>query len=181
MAFLPYQGIQQEIRPILKGPRPYKIRVTEGPTAPKASPGIKPNKKENYFQPIIIAASNRHNIDPALVKAIIMAESNYNPAAVSKKGAKGLMQLMPNTADALGVEDSFNPKHNIDGGVKYLRQLLNKFEGNLQLAVAAYNAGSKKVMKYQGVPPFKVTRNYVKKVFEYYHHYKKEMKQDNRI
>lgn len=180
MAFLPYQGIQQEIRPILKGPRPYKIGVTET-TPPNTSPDVKPNKKENYFQPIIIAASNRHNVDPALVKAIIMAESNYNPVAVSKRGAKGLMQLMPNTADALGVEDSFNPKHNIDGGVKYLRQLLNKFEGNLQLAVAAYNAGSKKVMKYQGVPPFKVTRNYVKKVFEYYQHYKKEMKQDNRI
>ena len=132
-------------------------------------------KAERLFHPIIEEAANRHQIDPALVKAIIMAESSYNPRAVSKMGAKGLMQLMPGTAKALGVEDSFNPEHNINAGVRYFRQLMNQFEGDTKLALAAYNAGSGKVRKYRGIPPFKATHYYIKKVFEYYQYYKKEM------
>jgi len=104
-----------------------------------------------------------------------MAESSYNPMAISKKGAIGLMQLMPTTAAALGVEDSLNPEHNINGGVKYLKKLLKRFEGDLELALAAYNAGSKKVKKYNGIPPYKATQRFVKKVFRYYHQYKKEI------
>jgi hypothetical protein len=129
-------------------------------------------KAERRFHPIILEAANRHQIDPDLVRAIIMVESSYNPKAISKKGAQGLMQLMPRTAEALGVEDVFDPEHNINGGVKYFKQLLIQFDGDIKLALAAYNAGSGNVRRYQGIPPFKATKHYVKKVFEYYHSYK---------
>ena len=132
-------------------------------------------KSEGLFYPIIQQAADLNDVDPALVKAIIMAESSFNPRAVSKKGAEGLMQLMPTTAKALGVEDSFNPEHNIKGGVRYFRQLMDQFGGDTKLALAAYNAGSTKVRSYQGVPPFKATRYYIKKVFEYYQYYKENM------
>ena len=127
------------------------------------------------FHPIILQAANRYQVDPALIKAIIMAESGYNPRAISKMGAKGLMQLMPATAKALGVEDSFNPEHNINAGVGYFKKLLGQFDGDVKLALAAYNAGTRKVRQYQGVPPFKATHYYIKKVFEYYRFYKKQM------
>jgi soluble lytic murein transglycosylase-like protein len=133
---------------------------------------IRGKKAEYVFHPIIQKAADRYEIDAALVKAIIMAESSYNPNAVSKRGAKGLMQLMPRTAKALGVEDIFNPEHNIDAGVRYFRKLLNRFNGDIKLALAAYNAGSKNVRYYDGIPPFKATRYYVEKVFEYYEYYK---------
>ncbi len=131
--------------------------------------------KENRFDPIIIKAANRHGVDPAIIKAIIKAESRYNPRALSKRGAKGLMQLMPGTAKALGVKDIFNPAHNIDGGTKYFKELLTKFGGKIEYAIAAYNAGSAKVKKYGGIPPFKVTRRYVRKVIRYYEEYKKSI------
>ena len=131
-------------------------------------------KVENLLHPIILQASNRYQVDSALVKAIILAESNYNPKAISKRGAKGLMQLMPNTAEALGVGDSFNPEHNINAGVRYFKELMNQFNGDVKLALAAYNAGSGKVRKYQGVPPFKATQYYIKKVFEYHQYYKEK-------
>jgi soluble lytic murein transglycosylase-like protein len=130
---------------------------------------------EQRFHPIILKAANRFQVDPALVKAIIMAESGYDPRAISKLGAKGLMQLMPATAEEFGVEDIFNPKHNINAGVGYFKKLLNRFDGDIKLALAAYNAGTSKVRQYQGVPPFKATRYYIKKVFEYYQIYKKQM------
>jgi hypothetical protein len=127
-------------------------------------------KAERLFHPIILRAAHRHRVDPAMVQAIIMAESSFNPAAISEKGAIGLMQLMPGTAASLGIENVFDPEHNINGGVLYFRRLLNKFEGNVKLALAAYNAGSRKVTEHRGVPPF--TQAYIKKVFEYYHRYK---------
>jgi len=136
------------------------------------SPSVHTEKAEHSLHPIILQASNRYQVDSALVKAIIMAESTYNSKAVSKRGAKGLMQLMPKTAEALGVGDSFNPEHNINAGVRYFKELLNQFNGDVELALAAYNAGSRKVRKYQGVPPFKVTQCYIKKVFEYHQYYK---------
>ncbi|HOP48282.1 MAG TPA: lytic transglycosylase domain-containing protein [Desulfobacteraceae bacterium] len=131
-------------------------------------------KAEQFFAPIIIQVANKHDIDPDLIKAIIMAESGYNPQAISKKGAKGLMQLMPKTAEALGVEDIFNPAHNINGGVKYFKQLLKKFKGDIKMALAAYNAGIRRVKEYQGIPPIGATRYYIEKVFEYYQYYKDE-------
>jgi len=131
-------------------------------------------KKAEPFHPIILRAANRHEVDPALVKAIIMVESRYNPHAISKHGAKGLMQLMPRTARSLGVVDSFNPEHNVNGGVKYLKQLLDEFDDNLKFALAAYNAGSSKVRRYRGIPPIKATQYYVNRVFKYYQYYKNE-------
>lgn len=136
------------------------------------------NEKERLFHPIIIQTAIRHQIDPALVKAIIMAESGYKPRAISKKGAIGLMQLMPETAEEFNVKDIFNPKQNIDGGVRYFKQLVSQFSGDLKLALAAYNAGSRSVRQYKGVPPFKETQHYIKKVFEYYQHYKNQIKEE---
>jgi len=134
------------------------------------------NKKDDlFFGSIIQQAADRHEVDSALVRAIIMAESGYNPKAISKKGAKGLMQLMPKTAESLGVVDSFNPEENIYAGVEYFKKLMNQFDGNVEFALAAYNAGSRKVRKYQGVPPFKATRHYIKKVLQYYQTYKEQM------
>ncbi len=129
-------------------------------------------KKECQFHPIIMRAANRYQVDPYLVKAIIMAESSYNPKAVSKAGAVGLMQLMPGTAKELGVKDGFNPEQNIDAGVRYFKKLLNRFNGDIELALAAYNAGFRKVRMYRGIPPFKATQLYIKKVCEYYQDYK---------
>lgn len=141
----------------------------KGSTAP--APG---KEKERVFHPLILKAANRYQVDSALIKAIIMAESNYNPKAVSKRGAKGLMQLMPKTAKALGVGDSFDPEHNINAGVRHFKNLLDQFDGDVKLALAAYNAGSRKVRKYRGVPPFRATRRYIKKVFEYHQYYKNQ-------
>lgn len=120
------------------------------------------------FYKHILQAAHTYQVDAALIQAIIMAESNYNPKAVSDRGAQGLMQLMPTTAKWLGVEDSFDPALNIDGGVRYFKKLLDRFGGNVRLALAAYNAGSRYVHKYRGVPPFRATRIYIKKVLNYH-------------
>jgi len=124
------------------------------------------------FEPIILQASKQYDIDAAMIKAIIMAESSFNPEAVSHKGAKGLMQLMPGTAEYLGVEDCFDPAHNIDGGVRYFKTLLDRFHYDMKLALAAYNAGSRNVRKYGGVPPFRATQSYIDKVLKYYADFK---------
>jgi soluble lytic murein transglycosylase-like protein len=126
------------------------------------------------YEPIIHRAADEFKIDPALIKAVIMAESRYNPKAVSKRGARGLMQLMPATAKSLGVADSFDPEDNIYGGSLYLKTLIDRFDGDITLALAAYNAGSRQVKKYGGVPPFKQTRNYIHKVFAYHQLYKED-------
>jgi soluble lytic murein transglycosylase-like protein len=138
-------------------------------------PSVSGRKAEHLYHMFIIQTASHHQIDPALIKAIIMAESGYNTRAVSKKGAKGLMQLMPGTAQALGVEDIFNPHQNITGGVQYFKQMVNRFNGDVKLALAAYNAGSRNVRNYNGVPPFKATHSYIKKVFKYYQIYKDQM------
>ena len=138
-------------------------------------PIISWNSAERLFQPIVLKAANRYNVDPAMVMAIIMAESSYNPKAISKKGAKGLMQLMPTTARSLGVKDIFNPEHNINAGVRYFKKLLNQFDGDVELALAAYNAGSRKVREHRGIPPFRATKYYIKKFIKYYRYYKIQM------
>lgn len=121
----------------------------------------------NEFEQLIKASSEKYGVNPSLVKAVIHAESGYNPNAVSRKGASGLMQLMPSTAKSLKVADRFNPKDNVEGGVKYLRFLLDTFRGDVSLAVAAYNAGLTKVAKYGGIPPYNETRTYVSRVLSY--------------
>ena len=108
--------------------------------------------------------SARHGVDATLVESVIRAESAFNPTAVSRTGARGLMQLMPKTAVMLGVRDSFNPRENIDGGVRHLRYLLDRYPGNTALAVAAYNAGEGAVDSHRGVPPYAETQQYVQRV-----------------
>jgi len=123
------------------------------------------------YDHIIKTCSDKYGVSASLIKAVIHAESGYNPNAVSHKGASGLMQLMPGTAKSLKVNNSFDPKDNVEGGVKYLRFLLDTFKGDVSLALAAYNAGLSRVAKYGGIPPYAETRNYVNKVLSYMNSY----------
>jgi soluble lytic murein transglycosylase-like protein len=125
------------------------------------------------YASMIEAAAQFHGVDSALVHAVISAESGYNPAALSKAGARGLMQLMPATAQRYGVQNIMDPQQNIQGGVKYLRDLLQMFSGNMELAVAAYNAGENAVIRYgHKVPPYTETVNYVPKVLGFYNRFR---------
>lgn len=117
---------------------------------------------------MITKISEKHGVDDKLVKALIRQESGFNPKATSKSGAMGLMQLMPATAKGLGVQDAYNPVQNVEGGVKYLKSMLNRYNGNIILALAAYNAGPGAVDKYSGVPPYAETQNYVKNILANY-------------
>lgn len=119
---------------------------------------------QSKYNEIIVAAAQKFDVDAALVSAVIKAESDYNPRIVSHKGARGLMQLMPATAKRFGVTNSFDPEENIHAGTRYLRWLLKTFDGNADLAVAAYNAGEGNVWKYDGVPPFRETVNYINRI-----------------
>lgn len=131
------------------------------PRAPGAS-GAAPYVKE------IEDASQRYGVPVRLVSAVIRAESGFNPRAVSRKGAQGLMQLMPTTASMLGVRNSFDPRQNIDGGVRHLRGLIDRFPHSLPLAIAAYNAGERAVVQHRGIPPYPETQEYVTKVMQFY-------------
>ena len=122
------------------------------------------NVDRDGVEKLVREASDRHRMDPALVRAVIETESNWNPHAYSHKGAGGLMQLIPTTAHRYGAYDVFDPQQNIDAGVKYLRTLLERYNGNLDLALAAYNAGEGAVDRAHGVPSFRETRDYVQKV-----------------
>ena len=112
----------------------------------------------------------KHKVDPELIRQVILAESGFNPSATSRKGAQGLMQLMPGTAQQLGVRDAYNPKQNIEAGVRYLRTLLDKYDGDLDKALAAYNAGEGAVARAGGVPGIRETQNYVQKITDRYFH-----------
>jgi soluble lytic murein transglycosylase-like protein len=126
-------------------------------------------KNRRQYAPLIEAAANKYNLDAALLHAVVRAESAYNPGAVSNKGAVGLMQLMPDTAARYGVSDPYDPEENVEGGARYLSDLIALFRSDIRLAVAAYNAGENNVIKYGNqVPPFEETREYVLRVLQYY-------------
>jgi soluble lytic murein transglycosylase-like protein len=128
------------------------------------------------YEGIIVQASRRFKVDPSLVKALIKAESDFDHRAVSYKGAQGLMQLMPETADAMEVANPFSPEENIFGGTRYFSLLLERFENDKILALAAYNAGPEVVESYGGIPPFPETESFVAKVLDYYEKYKTSIK-----
>ena len=120
------------------------------------------------FDELISSASGRYNVDPDLIRAVIKTESDFNSNARSHKGAMGLMQLMPDTARLHNVSDAYNPNENVDGGVRHLRMLLERYQGNFELSLAAYNAGAGAVEKHGGIPPYNETREYVRKVLRFY-------------
>ena len=172
-----YRKIVSETRPIVSQPQQAEpelappISVAKLPVikmvASQKSKGAARQVRTSLDRLIEQEAVNL-GMEPALVKAVVHAESSFNPKAVSSAGAMGLMQLMPKTAADLGLKDPFNPKENIRGGIRYLRTLLGVFNNDLPLALAAYNAGLTRVMKYGGVPPFRETQRYVGKVIQFY-------------
>ena len=145
----------------------YRIYIKERPARNPDDPDPR------SFDRIIREAAQRHGLSEPLLKAIIKAESNFNPRAVSKKGAKGLMQIMPQNFNALNIRNPFNPRENIMGGAKYFKNLHTRYQGKLPLALAAYNAGPQAVDRYKTIPPYPETRDYVEKVMKYYYAYKK--------
>jgi hypothetical protein len=128
----------------------------------------------NPYDLLIHEAAGRHDVDSDLIRAIIMVESQFNPSAKSKRGAKGLMQLMPVTAEGLDVVDLLNPHENVHAGTRYVKTLLDRFDGDVKLALAAYNAGPQSVIRFDGVPPYKETRLFIAKVFDYYTAFKED-------
>jgi Rod binding domain-containing protein len=150
-------------------PVPKKAEPSKKPSLPAVRPKMTPDAVLETYGPTIEEASRKYSLDPTLVYSVIIAESGGNPNAVSPRGAKGLMQLMDGTAEQMGVADSLNPQQNIHGGAKYLRQLLDKYNGDLRRTLAAYNAGPGAVDKHKGVPPYAETRRYVDKVMGHLH------------
>lgn len=143
----------------------YKVYVKERPN--KSTPSVNTNE----YDAVIQAAADRHGVSFSLIKAIIRAESGFNPKAVSHKGAMGLMQIMPDNFKAFNLQDPFDPEENIMAGARYVARLLDRFQGRLPLALAAYNAGPNRVEVYQDIPPFAETEQYVKRVMKYYYAY----------
>lgn len=145
----------------------YKTKKDESRSTIIISPKKKKYRRSD-FSGEIYRASRKHGVNPSLITAIIEAESNFRPDAVSPKGAIGLMQIMPGTAIRFNVNDPFDPHQNIDGGTRYMRYLLSLFRGNMPLALAAYNAGENTVKKYGAIPPYKETTSYVRKVLSFF-------------
>lgn len=143
-------------------------------TKPVSRPGQSVVAKSAYG-PFIQTISNKYAVDPVLVHSIVWVESNFEPNAISPKGAKGLMQLMPETARSYEVRNAFDPRENIEGGVRYLSHLMRTYDSNLRLVLAAYNAGESMVNRYNGVPPFPETRDYIEKVMREHQRMRREL------
>ena len=153
----------------MKVPLPMKKAMSQPSFTPSSL-------NSEVYEPVIAAAGERFAVDPALVRAVIKTESNFNHRAVSPKGAMGLMQLMPQTAQEMGVANPFDPVENIHAGVRYLGQLLQLLKQNLPLALAAYNAGTKRIIDRNEIPAIEETQNYVQRVLECYENFKKKHK-----
>lgn len=138
------------------------LYIKKGPEISQA-----PSYSSDQFDHIILKASREHGVSYSLIKAMIKVESNFNPRAISRMGAKGLMQIMPKNMKSLDITDPFDPYENIMGGTRYIKQMLKRFDGRLLMALAAYNAGPTVVEKYNKIPPYKETRHYVDKVIKY--------------
>ncbi|ACN17311.1 lytic murein transglycosylase precursor [Desulforapulum autotrophicum HRM2] len=148
----------------------YKLYIRERPEVTNLNNSQLNNSQ---FHPEIQRAATAFKVDPSLVRAVIKAESDFNPGVVSKKGATGLMQIMPANYDDLKVDDPFDPEQNIMGGTRYLKRLMTRYDGKLPLVLAAYNAGPDAVDRYNSVPPFNETQRYVSKVMKFYASYKR--------
>lgn len=161
----------------------YKIFIGRDPEARRESLPFSSSlkKSHNLYDHWIEDCSQRFQIEFALIKAVIRAESGFNAHAVSKKGAKGLMQLMPETAKRMKVTDAFNPQENIEGGVRYLKHLFSLFENDLKLSLAAYNAGENLVAQLRAVPSYPETKDYIKKVLKFYESYKEQGNKTTKI
>ena len=144
----------------------YKVYMREAAFKPSAARTMK------QYDQVIAEAANSNGLSPHLLKALIHVESAFNPKAVSKKGALGLTQIMPDNLDRLNVRNPFDPKDNIMGGARYLKAMMDRFGGRLNLALAAYNAGPSAVERYRDIPPYTETRSYVEKVLKYFRYYK---------
>jgi soluble lytic murein transglycosylase-like protein len=144
----------------------------DDPGVPGSSTGTAYIKDSTSYDPLITELSQKYQVDFALIKAIIRAESGFNPIAVSRKGARGLMQLMPETASRVNVSNPFNPRENIEGGVRHFKYLLSLFNNDLKLSLAAYNAGENLVSQLGAIPPYRETIDYVQKVMNFYQSYK---------
>ncbi len=154
---------------ILPAGKKYRVIITE-----KETGILLRDRENNNYDKLIVYHSQIHGLDPTLVKAVMKTESNFNPHAVSPKGAQGLMQLMPDTARLMNVYDPFNPDDNIRGGTKYLKLLDEIFQGNLELVLAAYNASPNRVVEHNmKVPPIEETRTFIKRVKQHYNRLKK--------
>jgi soluble lytic murein transglycosylase len=149
----------------------YEVYLREAPKVRPALPLAGSPPMDEWMTNYADRYARAHNLSPALVRAIIKAESNGQRKAVSRKGAKGVMQLMPFTSKRLNVSDPFDPIENIEGGVRYIKELLATFDGDLTNTIAAYNAGPAAVKKYRGIPPYQETRQYVRRVMELYRQY----------
>ena len=137
-------------------------------SAPAAARAAEPARSRSSLRELVERVSEEHGLDFRLVDALVTVESGYNPRAVSHKGAQGLMQLMPETASRLDVDDPFDPEQNVRGGVRELDRLIGRYSGNLQLALAAYNAGEGAVERHRGIPPYRETRDYVARIMSLY-------------
>lgn len=162
------------------GPKPFQFYLKQaaastGAATVPSGKTLSIHERFQSFQPMVEGLSQRYGVDKNLINAVIQQESGFNPLAVSKAGATGLMQLMPGTAKGLGVTNPTDPAQNLDGGVRHLKGLLDQFNGNIPLALAAYNAGPGAVNRYKGIPPYKETQNYVRNILSMYLKAKQDM------